>query len=228
MITALFFRILGYLASCLGASEAARKLEFKSLKLMNQVESLCCGLCIFGNRFLVSCDNHAKIIPVDLKAYREKGYCRGACYWLMEKYFSLPSNSLIRLAKELEQGIPHEVARLHDSQTLPPKLTEERLWAYRLTHEWKELPVPLPEEVLSFRIGLWKSENEAIVSHRIAVFKRENAFIFDPAFGLAIFRDRDWIPYLRRAAAGLGSFQANHFYTIECFRHSLNTEALRA
>ena len=79
VITALFLRIIGCLLSWMGAQMCANKFLFAAVKKENRTESLLEGLWYFGSRFLVYSDNHGRALPKDFAAYREKGYCRGAC-----------------------------------------------------------------------------------------------------------------------------------------------------
>jgi hypothetical protein len=203
----------------MGLRREGARILFEAVKRENQTEALGRGLWYFGRRFLVYSDNHGRAMPADLKAYSDKGYCRGACYWLIEKFLRNPAG-LVEAAREFEKGAPDEAAQIHESLALPPQLTEERIWAYRLTEEWNEVPLALPRGVYSFRLGSWKNENEPVKSHRFVLFKEKEPFLFDPSIGLAAFQEGDWIPHLKRTAGELNPVPGGYF-TIECFRHSL-------
>lgn len=216
-LAAIALNIIGRLAGYLGAAEASRKILFEAAKLENRCATLLVGLLTFGTRFLVYSDNHGRRLPDDLFAYQEKGYCRGAVYWMALKALRSRA-SLIETAREFEKGVPEDAANIHEMVELPPNLGEERIAVYAINNDWDEIDELPREGVFSVRVGCWGREMQPLKSHRILFFRGEAQYLFDPALGLAEFNDSDWIPQIKRVSEMIDQ-NAGGFFTVECFRH---------
>lgn len=221
-ITALFLRIVSRLLSWMGASDLARKVQFKAVQLENRNGSLISGLQFFGFRFLAYSDNHSRILPVDFAAYEETGYCRGACYWLIEKSLKNPHLSILDLTREFENGMPDEVVRLHNGAALPNDLKEEWLGLDRVDRHWNGVPLPEQPGAYTIRLAYKAAGKEELDAHRFTLFLGPSSYLFDPAVGLALFHKKDWVPHLKKVANQVkGDTDSQGFFLVEAFRHYL-------
>ncbi len=221
-VYAVFLRAIGTLLSCLGAKKWGNAMLFHAMKIENRCESLFTGLWIFGKRFLVYSDNHGRALPENLAEYQKKGYCRGSCYWLIDQFFRNPGIPLEELAKTFENGAPEAAAMIHESGEIPGGIGEELLWSHRV-NDWDLIPKIEERGVYTVLLGFSEDENTPTNAHRMALFKQDRTYFFDPIYGLAEWKESDWVPHLQRVSKlARTSDRPTSFFTVECYRHRGN------
>jgi len=58
------------------------------------------------------------------------------------------------------------------------------------------------------------------MGHRLVLFKLDKTYLFDPIYGLIEWKERDWVPHLKRVAEmARTSDDPASFFTVECYRH---------
>lgn len=217
-VYAVFLRAIGTLLSCIGAKKWGSALLFKTVQIENRCESLFTGLWIFGNRFLVYSDNHGRAMPENLAEYQKKGYCRGSCYWLIDQFFRNPRIPLEELAKAFEDGAPEDAASIHESGGIPVGIEEVLLWTHRV-NDWDQIPRIEKRGVYTILLGF--SEEGPTNAHRMALFKLDRTYFFDPIYGLAEWKESEWVPHLQRVGElARTSDGPASFFTVECYRHT--------